>query len=249
MSEKIQSFLLVCIVFASSALTLMPPKPQEAIYREFTSSQNAERTVTVYGEGEIRVILDTVEFVLFIQTTTNDLNESISKNEELFLKAMTILKNHAIESKDIFIERSYERTRLIDIGVYSSIVTRQIKVTLHDIAKFQPLITDLQEGGIEQIVDIVFSTSNFDKYYEQALLIAIERAEKKASDAATSLNRKIGELISVKEYSQKFDEHRVYYQDLDWFFRNHPANLYIEPSNFLSEVTIRAQVAVKFELK
>ncbi|MBI5933315.1 MAG: SIMPL domain-containing protein [Chloroflexi bacterium] len=249
MSEKIQSFLLICIVFASSALTLIPPKPQEAIDREFTSPQNAERTITVYGEGKIRAILDTVEFVLFIQTATNDLNVSISKNEELFLKAMNILENHAIESKDIFIESSYERTRLIDIGVYSSIVTRQIKVTLHDIAKFQPLITDLQEGGIEQIVDIVFSTSNFDPYYEQALLIAIEAAEKKASATATSLNRKIGEPISIKEFSQKFVEPRVYYQDLNLFFKNLPENLFIEPSNFLLEVTISAQVTVTFELK
>ena len=246
MSEKIQLFLLICIVFASSALTFMPPKPQEPIYREFTSPQNGEKTITVFGNGEISVKLDTVEFVIFIQTVTYDLIESKSKNDEKFLTAMSILDTHAIEKKDIILENPQEKVRLIDIG---HVVTRLVKVTLHDIAKFQPLITDLQEGGVEQIIDIVFSASNIDSYYEQALQLAIEAARKKAQATVVSLNRNIGEIISIKESSGKLAKSRVYYPSLKSFFNDTTSNKVKQASTSFIGVTIHTEVTVKFELK
>jgi uncharacterized protein YggE len=249
MSEKIQLFLLICIVAISSALTFMPPTPQEPIYREFTSLQNEEKNIIIFGDGEISVKLDTIEFTLFIQTSTNALEVSKSKNEEKFLKAMQVLDSHAIEKRDIIIENPQDMARIVNSGDSSYVVTKLVKVTLHDIAKLQPLITDLQAGGAEQITDIVFSATDSDQYYEQALQLAVQEAKKKAETIAATHNKKIGEPISIREVLQNFIEARVHFRDFDDFFTSNPSYPFMETRSLYNEVTIKTRVIVKFELK
>lgn len=249
MSQKIQLFLIVCIAIATGALVLNARRPQEPVLQEITIVQPKERTITVTSNGEIKVKPDTAEFTVFIQVSKKELADAKMENEKTFLRAMTILENHAVEQKDIKSEELRVKVDTVGGKIFMYYVSKSLSVTLHDLAELEPLFTDLQEAGIYRIERIVISHSNINQYRQQVLQIAVKNAEEKARATAMSLNRDIGQPISIQENSYSSPEQiKFTYSDLDSFTMNSKENY----SNFrtvTAEIIVGVQVTVIFELK
>jgi len=250
MTQKIQLFLTVCITIITGMLLFSALRPQAPILQEVTIKQPEERMITVNGVGNSTLELDTVEFIIAIEATEEELADAKLKNETMYLDAIKILNNHAVEKKDIESDKLRLRTIFVGEKIYKYALTRLIKVTLHDLMSMEPIITDLQKAGLEQIEDINFSASKIDWYREQALQLAIQNAEQKAKATADALNRKIGDPISIQEMGSQFSPSPyINFASLDNFVLGEPNYGGGWRDNIFIEITITTQVTIKFELK
>ena len=248
MSQKIQFFLIVCIAIATGALVFSALQPQASTVQEITIVQPEERSITVGGEGEVKARPDTVEFVIVVETTDKELPAAKIQNEKIALEIMNILQNHEIANKDINSDYLRVKTDAAGTRIYKYIVDKLIKVTLHDLAEMEPLFTDIQKTGVVQITEIHFSISQIQLYREQALQLAIQEAEKKAEIMARKAGMEIGKPFSIEEnpvYRYGNQSPETFSMDnlnIDYVFET-------MNSVAFAEITIEAQVTIKFELK
>ena len=250
MSQKIQLFLTVCITFITGALLFSALRPQAPILQEITIKQPEERMITVSAQEKIEVEVDMVEFLIVIEIEGDELANAKMKNEETYLKTVRILEKHLIEKKDITtgdLQVLLERSFTVDRDIIGYTVIRPLEVTVRDLAELEPLFTDLQDAKIGRIEHILFSVSNMDFYQEQALQKAIQVAENKAKAIATGIDREIGGIISIEEFSNSASKN-ILYSDLEEYsgrnFYNYPAS-----SFSAKKITIESGVTVSFELK
>ena len=249
MSQKIQFFLVICIAVAIGFLIFTIRQPQAPIVQDIQITQPEKRSITVVGTGEMKVKPDTVEFVIVIDSDDKDLANARMQNEKTFLKVMAVLDSHAVEKKDINSDYLRISTEASNTRIYKYIVNKSIKVTLHDLTGMEPLLTDLQEAGVGQIKDMEFSISQLNSYYGQTLQLAIQVAEEKAKAAAAGMGLEIGKPISVLETPLTDQSTTIHYGDISSYS---PEYLYLY-SNLQSvsytEITLKTQVTVTFELK
>ncbi|MBI5933316.1 MAG: SIMPL domain-containing protein [Chloroflexi bacterium] len=250
MSQKIQLALTVCITIITGMLLFSALRPQAPILQEITIKQPEERMVTVSAHEKIEVEVDTVEFLIVIAIEEDELATAKLKNEETYLATVRILGNHLIEKKDINtgdLQVLLERSFTLDRDIIGYTVIRSLKVTVHDLADLEPLFTDLQDAKVGRIENILFTVSNTELFQEQVLQKAIQTAENKARAIASGIDREIGGIISIDEFSNSTSQN-IFYSDLEEYsgrkFYNFTAS-----SLLIRNITIESGVSVSFELK
>lgn len=249
MSQKIQFFLVICIAIASAAILVDSQKPQPPTLQEITVIQPEERSITVFGTGEIKARPDTVEFTIIIKTDNRELAAARLENEEIFLELMGILGDYSIEKNDIVSEPPRVYIDTVSGKVYRTLVNKMTRVTLRDLAVMDALFIDLQQAEIGEIQNIVFTISKIDLYRQQALQLAIKTAEEKARAGALGIHREIGQTISIRENSDIYPSSGTSYSEFSTYStgddRTYPNNQFAS----YYELIIRSSVTVTFELK
>lgn len=78
-------------------------------------------------------------------------------------------------------------------------VTRTITVSFNSLSIYDQTIDDIVKLGVTRVSPLAMAFTDSEKYYQQALLKAIEKARQKAEKMAQQANVKLGSLISIKE--------------------------------------------------
>ncbi len=168
-------------------------------------SAQQNRTISVTGSAEVRVVPDEVMLTLGIQTNDKDLKTAKSQNDERVAKVMAIIKSHDIP--DQYIQTDYiavdpryhdNYTQEDFIGYF---VRKRIVVRLKDVSKFEAVLSDVLEAGANYVMGIEFHTTELRKYRDQARSLAIKAAKEKAVALAGELDMKVGKATSIQEYS------------------------------------------------
>jgi len=81
-------------------------------------------------------------------------------------------------------------------------LSRNIKISFADIKDYDQFLNKVIKIGVNQISPLTMSVNDTDKYYQQALVQAINHAKIKAQKIANQTERNIGKLIFVKELSR-----------------------------------------------
>lgn len=215
--------------------------------------QSEERSITVLGEAEVLVMPDSVQFVIGIQTEKRTVVEAKETNDEIAQRVMAVLKTYEIEEK-------YIRTDYLNIDpdtnystshIQGYIVNLKTYVTVHDLSKFEDIISDVLEAGANQISGIKFLISDLKTYREQARKLAIQAAKEKAAAMASELGQEVGEPLSIEEVSPStsytsYDNRmalQVVYESEQAY---NPESMNIMA---LGQISVKAFVAVRFQLK
>ena len=80
-------------------------------------------------------------------------------------------------------------------------LSRNITVHFSDIKDYDLYLNAVIKIGVTHISPLTMSIDDTDKYYQQALLLAIDKAKNKATQIAKQSEQKLGKLIYVKETS------------------------------------------------
>jgi len=181
-------FILICSV-TYAAPELAPKSTTEQI--------------TVSGSGFVEVEPDKVDLSISLNALEENLPLAKKKVDEQYRKALSALANKQIEKKDIKLsvlnsrpEYEWQKNKRIYKGHR---VSRNLNITIKDLAVYPELLQALVDAGISQINQISPGITDREGAQNQALKKAAANAKSKAALLAGELNRQLGRAVQISE--------------------------------------------------
>ena len=229
--------------------TPMPQATQSTLPQQVQIIQPEKRSISVIGEGEVKVKPDMVVFSVGIEAEFKNAADTKAALNDLTQKAINILKEYGIEDKDIEIS-FYPYYNNFSFSSYSNKYRAYhlIKVTDRDPARFEDLSFALLESGAYAINQVEFRSSNMEQYQEQARTLALESAKNKAIAMAKTLGQEIGLPLSIQELVKTRNSYYSTYQ-VGMFLASSETVVDSSVPTDYSQLTVTATVTVEFELK
>ena len=160
--------------------------------------------ITVTASGSVSIIPDTasVSFSLISQAETADQAQKI--NSEAVKKVVDVLKGQGIEEKDLCttnysIYAQYDYSENTDGKITGYNASTYMTVKNQKIEALGKTMSACITAGVNNIDSVIFSCSNNDEAYQQALLQAVKASEAKAKQLAEAVGKKLGETVTVIE--------------------------------------------------
>jgi len=219
------------------------------------------RLITVSGDADVRVVPDEVILTLGVETWDKDLEAAKSQNDKRVRQVLSLAKKYGIQPQHIQTEHISIEPRYYDdyeqrefIGFF---VRKTIVVTLKDISKFEALLTDVLEGGVNYVHGVQFRTTSLRKYKDEARDLAIKAAHEKAVALAGALGQEIGVPHTIQEVQGGWWSGYNSWWGSRWgggMAQNviqeiGGSSSAGEGSLALGQITVNARVMVSFELK
>jgi len=164
---------------------------------------SVDRTVTVSGEAELRIVPDEVVMTFGVETHDMELTTSRMQNDERVERIFAALAAADIEKKHIKTEylnieprydSSYSGYKFLGYWTRKTIV-----VTLRDVDKVESLLSAVLESGATHVHGIDFRTTELRKYRDEARAMAVKAAQEKAGDLLKTLGESLGRVRTLQE--------------------------------------------------
>lgn len=162
----------------------------------------------IFGEGIIQVQPDMAVVSLGVTTEGKELKDTQEENTKTTSMIINTLKNLGIPSTDIQTQ-SYQIFPQYDYIEGKQIfrnyrVEHILRVKIGDMNQIGEIIDSAVESGANSINNISFTIADPKKYYQQALLKALEDASSKARTIGIDINVKISQVpICIIEKSSQ----------------------------------------------
>jgi uncharacterized protein YggE len=166
----------------------------------------ARQVVNVTGTAEVMVVPDEVVLSLGVEARDRSLSVAKTRNDEIMTRALAVARRFGVEEKNvqtdyISVEPSYDGRRGEDFSyrLEGFTVKKNLFVLLKDTSKFEALLTEVLEAGVNHVHGIQFRTSELRKHRDRARALAVAAAREKATALALDLERAIGRAVSIDE--------------------------------------------------
>jgi hypothetical protein len=188
--------LALVFILALSAWTQAQP--------EATPASTQPRTVTVTGEAEVRVVPDEVILTLGVETWDKDLGNAKSQNDTIVARVLALAGQHGVapehvQTDYVSIDPRYRNGYYEDRDFIGYFVRKNIVVTLRDLDKFEPLLSDALQAGVNYVHGVEFRTTELRKYRDEARALAVNAAREKAAALSGELDQQIADPLSIQE--------------------------------------------------
>ena len=212
------------------------------------------RQLTVHGNGVVTVEPDIA--ILTLSVVTRGRDTSIQReNSETMDRVIEAVKDAGIEDADIqtlhyfmTTDHDWSASRMT-MTVVGYIIHNSIRVTVRDIDKVGEILALAESAGANEIGGVIFSVSNTDELYMQALEKAVADARTKAGVIARAAGVTLGSPLSIIE-GMNFNHHVSRIMPMPMFSSADMAlmgagwhGVGIEPG----EISITASVTITFE--
>lgn len=169
-------------------------------------AQSYDTEITSSGDATISVAPDIAYLSLGVVTEDKSSQKASEQNKATVTKLISALENYGIKSTDIetqyynvFPNYNYSDKGNTSIVGYN--VTHQIKVTVRDINDVGEILDLAIENGSNVNTGIAFDVENKDSLYEQALIMAIDKAVSKGNKMANAIGVTGAKVTKVNENS------------------------------------------------
>ncbi|MFD2891225.1 SIMPL domain-containing protein [Flavobacterium chuncheonense] len=202
--------------------------------------------ISVVGEGKIKVTPDEAFITVGVENIGKDASEVKRKNDEVVESVIKTIKKQGIAPADFKTEHvSLNKNFDYQTKKYSYKATQTISIHLKDLSKYDVLMMELVDSGINNIQGVDFKSSKLEELQSEIRKKAILNAKKKAEDYAGVLGQKVGKAIAITDNSQTFYPQPVY--------RNVMMAKAMDESSVretlaIGEIEISSTVNVSFEL-
>ena len=162
------------------------------------------RVITVTGDAEVRVVPDEVILALGVETWNKDLNVAKGQNDEIVARVLALAAEYGIAAQHVqtdyvSIEPRYRNGYYEESDFIGYFVHKTIVITLRDLTKFEGLLADSLETGVNYVHGIEFRTTELRKHRDEARARAIQAAKEKAIALAGELGQEIGDPLDIQE--------------------------------------------------
>ncbi len=179
-----------------------------------TTDQTLKNTISVYGNGIVKVLPDEVIVNVAVVTEKPTTEEAVNENTNIFNKVKSsIEKTNAANLKIETI--NFNLSPLYDYSIqnkppkiYAYQVTSTIEVRTTDLGKMGEIIANAIESGATNISSIGFDLTESlkQKSINDALTAAINDASLKAKTIANSTGLTIDRVYAINESGTSFPE-------------------------------------------
>lgn len=160
--------------------------------------------ISVSGEGKIKVIPDEAMITVSIENTSKEAAEAKKANDFIADKVLKLIKKNGIDTKDF----QTQRMNLYQNYDYNTkkknyVANQTIAIHLKDLSKYDDLMMELVETGINGIQGVEFMSSKIKELEKQARKNALLDARAKAEDYVSVLaGQKVGKALLISDNSQ-----------------------------------------------
>jgi uncharacterized protein YggE len=163
-----------------------------------------KRTMTLTGRGQVTLIPDLAVIRLGVELSGPDLEEVQSQNAKQsqgLLEALTMMGISDVNTFQYSIDKHFENVN--DIPLESGYTVRNIyEIRINDTEKIGTVIDAAVNAGANAVDFISFEVSDPERYYLQALNLAVAEAIGKAKSIADELDIPFDPIpISITEVS------------------------------------------------
>jgi uncharacterized protein YggE len=160
------------------------------------------RMITVDGNAEIRVVPNEVVLTVGIETFDHELAIAKADNDERVTALLKITESLGIDRKDVRTDYLNIQPQFQDHqdrgNFLRYLVRKTVVITLHDINKFEVLLSSLLEAGVNYVHGVTFRTTEMSTYCDEAQASALSIARQKADAMAERLGQRIGRPLSIR---------------------------------------------------
>ncbi|MHC4234120.1 MAG: SIMPL domain-containing protein, partial [Planctomycetota bacterium] len=210
-------------ILVASAITQLSPTALWAV------DQPEPRLVTVTGASEVRVVPDEVILAVGVETLNKDIKEAKAENGERVKAVIEVAGRHGVQPEHVHTDhveiapkyeyRQHARESRSEFVGYE--VRQTISVTLRDVSKYEPLLTELLEAGVNRVHDVSFRSTGLRRHKDQARVMAIKAAHEKATALSTALGQRIGKPHSItEEPSHSWSSFGSWWRNRNWTASN-----------------------------
>jgi uncharacterized protein YggE len=167
--------------------------------------------INVTGEGKIKVVPDQVTILATVESKGTEAKEVKKQNDQKIEAVLTLIKSMNLPSADYKTKRvslnpqyDYEKKK----HTYNA--TQTIEILLRDLSKYDELMENLVDKGINRIDNVTFQSSKLAQFQSDARKIAMKDAKMKAEEYVSVLGQKVGAAITITDNSQTYYPQPVY---------------------------------------
>jgi len=167
-----------------------------------TSPLFADMSLT--GTGTVDVAPNAADIILAVVTEDTSVSKALSRNSVLANSVIKSLKNSGIEKTDIqttafTVSPKYVYKPNQEPKIVGFMVRHGLKVCVRDINEVGNIIDNAVASGTNRVDSVRFKVLDREKYVEQARVLAVADALKKASVYEKSSGIKLGKIKSLTE--------------------------------------------------
>lgn len=223
------------------------------------ASTISNRTITVTGEGQVRITPDRVVLKIGLDCQNQQLAEAKRRNDETMKRLRNIfrdlgMKDDQVHTSFIEIQPVYkhddDRKKTYFWGYQ---VNNNIAVTLKDVSRFDRLLSSILEAGVHRVQGIEFNTSELKRQRDIARSMATKAALEKATILAGELGAKVGRPITILEQPVRtfspYDRRQANPTAQNVSFQESASDSISQQGIALGKISVDASVKVTFELK
>jgi uncharacterized protein YggE len=168
------------------------------------SASTDSRVITVSGDAEVRVVPDEVVLTLGIENWSKDLHVAKGQNDQVVADVLALASGYGIDSQHVqtdyvSIEPRYRNGYYEESDFIGYFVRKSVVITLRDLTKFEDLLTDALDAGVNYVQGIQFRTTELREHRDEARALAIQAAEEKANALAEELGQRVGAPRTTQE--------------------------------------------------
>ncbi|WP_427338943.1 SIMPL domain-containing protein [Caloranaerobacter sp. DY30410] len=206
-------------------------------------------TITVSGEGVIKVKPDIAYINIGVETIGKNSQDAQIENKNKMTNIMSKIKSFKIKDDDIktieyniIAMKEYDREKGKSV-ITGYMVRNVVQITIRDIENIGKIIDRVSEVGANLITNITFSVKDKEKYYLEALKMAMEKAKSKGVAIADTFGVKLDIPYKVIELSDMNYSIVGGYRDTFTYLKEGAVNTPISQG----ELEIRAKVNVIYK--
>jgi uncharacterized protein YggE len=167
----------------------------------------AEKTINVSGDGKVTVAPDLAYLSIGVLTENTSAAQAEKANSVSMNNVIDSIKKLGINADDIKTTNysinpvyDYDKTTGSSI-IKGYTVLHSLTVTIRDISKVGQVIDAAVKSGANVSNDIVFGVSDYEKYYNMALINAVSNAVGKAQATSKYFNIPLTTPVKITENS------------------------------------------------
>jgi uncharacterized protein len=190
------------LLFALGTFTLTSAQIQE---------QKPIPQISVAGEGKVKAVPDQAFISISVDTKGNKAADVKKQNDETVERVIQAIRKHNLPKEDV-------QTRRISLNPvydwekkkYSYNATQTIEILLKDLNKYDALMENLIDAGINRISNVEFRSSKIEQYKTEARKQAMLEAKKKADDYVSVVGQKVGKALNISDNTQVYYPQPMY---------------------------------------
>jgi hypothetical protein len=192
------------LLAACSVTTASPDKPCTVNCNG--AAQVTQRTLSVTGEGSVKVAPDIAVAYLSVVSRDPYLNKAWDDNNAKAEAVIAAIQGQGVKAEDIRSEFNVTQQEKYDqfgqpTGDITYIVTHSLTVTVRDLTKVGAMLGAAQAAGVNSIGGVTFTLEDPTAAISQARALAVANARDRAEELAKGLGVKVGKVITVNEYN------------------------------------------------
>ena len=181
------------------------PKSSSATPTTVPNVESVARSITVNGEGKIKVKPDTASLNIGVQATAATATEALAQANQSATDLIAALKVAGIAANDIVtsdlsVYAQYGSTGSTITGYQAS---NSVTVTVRDITRTGPVIDAAAAAAGDRLTigGVSFFVDNREALIGAARADAIDNAKKRATEYAEAAGVSVGEVLQISEVS------------------------------------------------